>query len=76
MRLPRIPELQKTEPELCQVKSPRKMYARALHIPDTKQMHNVRSEFLDAARRCVRRRRGKLSPIQMFRPATWIRNRW
>ena len=44
MRLPRIPELQKTEPELCQVKSPRKMYARALHIPDTKQTHNVRNE--------------------------------
>lgn len=63
MRLPRIPELQKTKPELCQINSPRKMFARALHIPDTEQMHNVRNESRGAARRCVRRRRGKVFPI-------------
>jgi len=74
MRLPRIPKLRDTEPELCQLNSPRSMNDPGLHIPDTKQTHNVRNESRDVARKCAHHKQGKTFLIQMIGQATWIRN--
>lgn len=45
-----------------------------LHILDTKQMHNVRSESRDVAQKFPHHKLGKTYPAPIIEQLTWIRD--